>query len=102
VRAVGRRGPIAQPVCLEAAGLTIHQGAREVRRGSRHIDLTRTEYAILELLARNAGRIVTRDAMIEGIWGGSSDIESNTLEPGARAPGDFREAHTAIHRRCIA
>jgi DNA-binding response OmpR family regulator len=80
VRAVGRRGPIPQPVCLEAAGLTIHQGVREVRRGSRHIDLTRTEYAILELLARSAGRIVTRDAMIEGIWGGNSDIESNTLD----------------------
>src|ERR1041384_1646250 len=56
VRAVGRRGPIAQPVVLEAAGLTIHLGTREVYRGSRKIELTRTEYAILELLMRNADR----------------------------------------------
>jgi DNA-binding response OmpR family regulator len=101
VRAVGRRGPIPQPVCLQAAGLTIHQGAREVRRGRRQIDLTRTEYAILELLARNAGRIVTRDAMIEGIWGGNSDIESNTLDSFVRLlrakieePGEVRLIRT--------
>lgn len=80
VRAVGRRGPIPQPVCMEAAGLTINQGVREVRRGNRLIELTRTEYAILEVLARNAGRVVTRDSMIENIWGGDSDIESNTLD----------------------
>ena len=80
VRAVGRRGPIPQPVCLEAAGLTMNQGTREVRRGGRRIVLTRTEYAILELLMRNAGRVVTRDALIEGVWGGASDIENNTLD----------------------
>ena len=80
VRAVGRRGPIPQPICLQAAGLTINLGVRDVRRGTRQIDLTRTEYAILELLARNAGRVVTRDSMIEGVWGGDSDIESNTLD----------------------
>src|SRR6266481_1240760 len=45
VRAVGRRGPIAQPVVLETAGLTLHLGTREVRRGSRKTELTRTEYA---------------------------------------------------------
>ena len=80
VRAVGRRGPIPQPVCLEAAGLTVNQGTREVSRGKRQISLTRTEYAILEMLMRNAGRVVTREALITGIWGGDSDIESNTLD----------------------
>jgi two-component system OmpR family response regulator len=80
VRAVGRRGPIPRPVCMKAAGLTINLGGRDVHRGNRKIDLTRTEYAILELLARKAGRVVTRDSMIEGVWGGDSDIESNTLD----------------------
>jgi DNA-binding response OmpR family regulator len=42
VRAVGRRGPIAQPVVLETSGLSIHLGTREVRRGARKIELTRT------------------------------------------------------------
>jgi DNA-binding response OmpR family regulator len=80
VRAAGRRGPIAQPVWLAAAGLTLNQGTREVFRSGRAIELTRTEYAILELLMRNAGRVLTRESLIENIWGGNSDIESNTLD----------------------
>jgi two-component system response regulator MprA len=80
VRAVGRRGPIAQPVVLEAAGLTLHLGTREVRRGGRRIELTKTEYAILELLLRNADRVVTRESLIETVWGANTDIESNTLD----------------------
>ena len=80
VRATGRRGPIAQPVWLNAAGLTLNQGTREVRRGDRAIELTRTEYNILELLMRNAGRVLTRESLIESVWGGDSEIESNTLD----------------------
>lgn len=67
VRAVSRRGPIPQPVCLEVAGLTMNPATREVHRGSRSIELTRTQYAILELLMRSAGRVVTRDTLIERV-----------------------------------
>jgi DNA-binding response OmpR family regulator len=80
VRALGRRGPIPMPVLLKAAGLTVHQGTRDVSRGVRKIALTRTEYSILELLIRNAGRVVTRAALMEGVWGNESEIESNTLD----------------------
>jgi DNA-binding response OmpR family regulator len=80
VRALGRRGPIPMPVLLRAAGLTLNQGTRDVSRGCRRISLTRTEYSILELLMRNAGRVVTRSALIEGVWGNHSEIESNTLD----------------------
>jgi two-component system response regulator MprA len=51
-----------------------------VRRGARKIELTRTEYAILELLMRNADRVLTRESLIESVWGGDSEIESNTLD----------------------
>lgn len=80
VRAIGRRGSIAQPLEFSAAGLVLNQGTREVRRGDRVIDLTRTEYAILETLMRSAGRVVTRDSLISSVWGGDSDIESNTVD----------------------
>jgi DNA-binding response OmpR family regulator len=97
VRAVGRRGPIPRPVCLEAAGIAMNQSTREVSRGGRSIELTRTEFAIFEMLMRNAGRVVTRDALIASVWGGSSDIESNTLDAFVRllrakieAPGLIR------------
>ena len=53
---------------------------RVVRRAGRDITLTRTEFAILELLLRNAGRVVSRDTLIESVWGSTSDIESNTLD----------------------
>jgi two-component system, OmpR family, response regulator MprA len=67
-------------VFLEVANLTLNQGTREVRRGTRALTLTRTEYSILELFMRNAGRVVTRESLIESIWGGNSEIESNTLD----------------------
>src|SRR5436190_363305 len=75
----GRTGS-AFTVVLKTADLTLHMGSREVQRGARKIELTRTEYIILELLMRNAGRVLTRDALIESVWGGDSDIESNTLD----------------------
>src|SRR6266481_1026631 len=68
VRAVGRRGPIPQPVCMEVGGLVMNRSTREVRIRERRIDLTRTEFAILEMLMRNAGRVVTRDALIDSVW----------------------------------
>jgi DNA-binding response OmpR family regulator len=80
IRAVGRRGPIAQPVILQAHDLTVDETTREVTRGTRRIYLTRTEYALLLLLLRNAGRVVTRDTIIEKVWGHSTEIESNTLD----------------------
>jgi len=79
VRAVGRRGAISQPVILNVGNLILDQGSRKVTRGAREVTLTKTEYAILELLMRNAGRVVTRNVLIESVWG-SEEIESNTLD----------------------
>jgi DNA-binding response OmpR family regulator len=101
VRAVGRRGPIPQPLLFQVAGLTMNQGTRDVLRGMRRISLTRTEYSILELLMRNAPRVVSRDSLIESVWGAGSDIESNTLDAFVRllrakieAPGEARLLRT--------
>jgi DNA-binding response OmpR family regulator len=101
IRAVGRRGPIPQPVVLEKAGISLHLGTREVRRGGRRIDLTRTEYAILELLMRNADRVLTRESLVERVWGADSDIENNTLDAFVRllrakieSPGEPRVLRT--------
>jgi DNA-binding response OmpR family regulator len=80
VRAAGRRGPATQAASLRMSDLTLDPGTREVWRGSRQITLTRTEFALLESLMRHAGRVVSRDTLIETVWGGQSDIESNTLD----------------------
>jgi len=79
VRAVARRGPIPRPVRLQLADLTLDQSTHSVTRGSRAVALTRTEFAILELLMRHAGHVVSRDTLIEGVWGLGAEIESNGL-----------------------
>jgi two-component system response regulator MprA len=65
---------------LRYEDLELDPGARTVFRGERPIDLTRTEYALLELLMRNAGRPLTRDVIMERVWGWESEPTSNSLE----------------------
>jgi DNA-binding response OmpR family regulator len=101
VRAVARRGPIPRPVRLQIADLELDPATREVRRQARLIELTRTEFAILELLLRNAGRVVPRDTILEGVWGFGAEIENNTLDAFIRLlrskldpPGERSLIHT--------
>lgn len=65
---------------LRYEDLVLDPGARTVYRGDRPVDLTRTEYALLELLMRNAGRPLTRDVIMERVWGWESEPTSNSLE----------------------
>jgi DNA-binding response OmpR family regulator len=80
LRAVSRRGAIAQPPVLRVADLTLNPSAREVARGGRRIALTRTEYGLLELLMKRAGSVVTRENLIESVWGFDSEVRGNTLD----------------------
>lgn len=100
VRAVSRRGPIPQAVCLQVGDLRLDLGTREVTRGSRALTLTRTEFAVLELLMRAAGRVVPRGSIIDSVWTGH-EIESNTLDAFVKllrskveAPGESKLIHT--------
>jgi two-component system response regulator MprA len=65
---------------LTLADLTLDPAAHEVRRGGRVVDLTRTEFALLELLLRNAGRVLTRDVIMDRVWGYELEPASNSLE----------------------
>jgi len=80
IRAVARRGPISQPVRYQVQDLTLDPSAHEVTRSGRRIALTRTEFSLLELLMRRAGRVVRRESMIEAVWGFGSDVRNNTLD----------------------
>lgn len=80
LRAISRRGVIPQPPILQLADLSLDPSAREVTRGGRRISLTRTEYGLLELLIKRAGRVVTRENLIESVWGFDSEVRSNTLD----------------------
>jgi two-component system, OmpR family, response regulator MprA len=65
---------------LRYADLTLDLDAREVRRGERPIELTRTEFALLELFVRNAGKVLTREVIMERVWGYELEPASNSLE----------------------
>jgi len=80
VRAASRRGPATQPVILRAGVLSLNTSNRAVKLGGETVALTRTEYSILELLMRRRDRIVAREAMIEEVWSGHADFESNNLD----------------------
>jgi two-component system response regulator MprA len=69
----------AQGPSLRFADLVLDLGTREARRGGRSVALTRTELAILECLMRASGRVVSRDRLIEEVWG-ERDVTYNNLE----------------------
>jgi DNA-binding response OmpR family regulator len=80
LRAVSRRGPVAQPVRLQLADLVLDPATHEVARAGRTIPLTRTEYRLLEFLMRRTNTVVSRDAIIAAVWGFEGTVENNTLD----------------------
>jgi DNA-binding response OmpR family regulator len=80
LRAVKRRTLAAQETGLCVGDLVLDPASREVLRGDHRISLTRTEYNLLERLIYRAGKVVSRRALIESVWGFDRDIEENTLD----------------------
>jgi two-component system response regulator MprA len=80
IRALLRRGPASQPVRLRVGRLELDPAKHEVTRDGQRINLTRTEFHLLEHLMRHRGQVIPRDALIEAVWGFDRDIESNTLD----------------------
>ncbi len=80
LRALLRRTADPTNGVLTHADLSLDPETREVLRGDRRIDLTRTEFLLLELLLRNARRVLTREVIFEQVWGYDMDWNSNSLE----------------------
>jgi DNA-binding response OmpR family regulator len=78
LRRAGSAGSMADVITL--GPLTVAPGAREVRLDGREIDLTQREFDLLEYLVRNAGQVVTRDRLLESVWGFISPGETRTVE----------------------
>jgi two-component system response regulator MprA len=80
LRALARR-PSNIPVRrLEVRDLTLDLDSRRVFRGRQEIHLSRTEYRLLEFLIERSGRIASRPAIIEAVWGIETTIKGNTLD----------------------
>jgi two-component system response regulator MprA len=82
--------------------LTLDLESRQAFRGSRAIELTRTEFALLELFLLNAGKVLPRETIMDRVWGYELEPASNSLEVfigylrrKTEAEGEPRLIHTA-------
>jgi len=80
VRALLRRTSASEDELLRFADLELDPGTREVRRGADLIELTRTEFALLELFMTNPRQVLTRSIIFERVWGYDFGFASNSLD----------------------
>ena len=81
VRALLRRtDPAARGGVLQFADLELAPATHEVRRGDRLVELTRTEFHLLELFLRNPRQVLTRSLIFERVWGYDFGPTSNSLD----------------------
>ncbi len=80
VRSVLRRGPSRQLGALKLADLEIDLAAHRVSRAGKRLDLTPKEFALLSLLARRTGEVLSRTLIAEQIWDMNFDSDSNVVD----------------------
>ena len=73
VKALLRQGPVSRASVIRVGDLELDRLSRRVTRGGRPIELTVKEYALLEYLMSNAGRVLSRSMIIEHVWDQSFD-----------------------------
>ncbi|MFI2201730.1 response regulator transcription factor [Streptomyces sp. NPDC020192] len=80
LHALLRRRPPAGREVLRVAGLVIDPAARTAERDGTPLELTRREFELLEVLARNAGLVLTRDQLLERVWGYDFDVRTDAVD----------------------
>jgi two-component system, OmpR family, response regulator MprA len=75
-----RAAPSTKPEILHYADLTLDTGTRLAKRGERTFELTAKEYDLLEYLIRNPRQVLTREQILDRVWGYDFGGESNVLE----------------------
>ena len=79
VRALGRRATPPLPPVLERAGIRLDPNRREVFRGDRQIHLAPKEFAVLEVLLRGEGAVVSAEQLLEKAWDENTDPFTNVV-----------------------
>ncbi|HVU06720.1 MAG TPA: response regulator transcription factor [Candidatus Paceibacterota bacterium] len=80
MRALLRRTYKVEPTTFAAGGVLLDAGSQEVTKNGIDVYLTRKEFALLELLLRNKGKVVSRGTIMEHVWDMESDPLSKTIE----------------------
>ena len=74
-----QRGKVVQ-TRIQAGDVTLDPGARSVSFAGTSLMLTKTEFDLLECLMRNEGRVLTRDELLEKVWGWAYDGDTNVVD----------------------
>ena len=80
VEALGRRPKVIADPVLKISDLEIDTASRDIARNGKKIELTPKEYAVLEYLARNEGRVMSRTLITEYVWGYNFDPGTNIVD----------------------
>ncbi len=80
LRALLRRGSALRPAVVEVADLRIDTRAHTVERAGRPVEMSAKEYALLEYLARERGRVLTRAEIAEHVWDENFELLSNLID----------------------
>jgi DNA-binding response OmpR family regulator len=80
LRALLRRRPPRGSAFLQVGDLALNPDTREVQRGERDIQLTAREFELLEYLMRNERLVVSRQALLDDVWGYDAFAETNTVD----------------------
>lgn len=102
VRALLRRSAVLRSERLQIADLTLDTGSHRVTRGGKPVELTAKEYALLEFLVLNEGRVVGREQIAQHVWDENFDAFSNIIDvyiKRLRAKIDSQSDRRLIHTR---
>jgi DNA-binding response OmpR family regulator len=80
IRALLRRRPPRGAASLEVSDLQLNPDTREVRRGEREIELTNREFELLEFLMRNERLVISRERLLDEVWGYDPMAATNTID----------------------
>jgi two-component system response regulator MprA len=80
IRALLRRRPPRGAASLEVGDLALNPDTREVKRGGREIELTNREFELLEFLLRNQRLVVSRERLLDEVWGYDPTAATNTID----------------------
>ena len=80
LRSLARRRVTERPTVLAVGDLELDPASRQVRRGGTPIEVTTREFALLELLMRNAGLVLSKSQVLGALWGFDFDGDPNVVE----------------------
>jgi len=80
IRALLRRRPPRGSSSLQVGDLTLNPDTREVKRGEREIELTNREFELLEYLMRNERLVISRERLLDEVWGYDPAAATNTID----------------------